>query len=111
GLAARSFDRLTRVDPGFRTSGILSYDVTLPAATYPSLASQTQFFREYVERVRAEPGILSAGAVSFAPLTPSRFGGTFTIYDRPEAASEGNAQVRAVTPGYMANPAIPFPAG
>ena len=111
GLAARSFNRLTRVDPGFRTAGILSYDVTLPAATYGSLASQTQFFRQYVERVQAEPGILSAGAVSFAPLAPSRFGGSFTIYDRPEAASEGNAQVRSVTPGYMETLAIPLRAG
>ena len=85
--------------------------MTLPAATYPSLASQTQFFRQYVERVQAEPGILSAGAVSFAPLTRSGFGGSFTIYDRPESASEGNAQVRSVTPGYMETLAIPLRAG
>jgi putative ABC transport system permease protein len=111
GLAARSFDRLSRVDPGFRTAGTLTFDITLPEATYPTLASQTQFFRQFVERVQAEPGITSAGAVSFAPLTHAGFGGSFTIYDRPEAASEGNAQVRAVTPGYMETLAIPLRAG
>jgi predicted permease len=111
GLAARSFERLARVDPGFRTAGTLSFDVTLPAATYPDLPSQTQFFRQFVERVQAEPGIVSAGAVSFAPLTRAGFGGSFTVYDRPESASEGNAQVRAVTPGYMETLAIPLRAG
>jgi putative ABC transport system permease protein len=111
GLTARSFERLARVDPGFRTAGTLTFDVTLPGATYPSLASHTQFFRQYLERVQTEPGIISAGAVSFAPLTRSGFGGSFTIYDRPEAASEGNAQVRSVTPGYMETLAIPLRAG
>jgi putative ABC transport system permease protein len=111
GLAARSFDRLARVDPGFRPAGVVSFEVTLPAATYPSLPSQVQFFRHYVERVQAEPGVLSAGAVSFAPLTRSGFGGSFTIYDRPESENEGSAQVRSVTPGYMETIAIPLRAG
>jgi putative ABC transport system permease protein len=111
GLAARSFDRLARVDPGFRTSRVVTFEITLPAATYPSLTSQTRFFGDYVQRIQAEPGIAAAGAVSFAPLTRSGFGGSFTIYDRPEAASEGNAQVRAATPGYMEALAIPLRAG
>ena len=111
GLAARSFDRLARVDPGFRTAGVLSFEVTLPEATYPSLPSHVQFFRQYIERVQAEPGVLSAGAVSFAPLTRAGFGGSFTIYDRPESDNEGNAQVRSVTPGYMETLAIPLRAG
>ena len=111
GLAARSFDRLARVDPGFRTSHVLTFEITLPEATYPSLASHARFFRDYVQRIQAEPGIAAAGAVSFAPLTRSGFGGTFTIYDRPEAASEGNAQVRSATPGYMETLSIPLRAG
>jgi putative ABC transport system permease protein len=111
GLAARSFDRLARVDPGFRASGVLTFEITLPQATYPTLPSQTRFFRNYVEHIQAEPGIIAAGAVSFAPLTRSGFGGSFTINDRPESANEGNAQVRAVTPGYMEALAIPLRAG
>ena len=45
------------------------------------------------------------------PVTRSGFGGSFTIYGRPEGADEGNAQVRSVTPGYMETLRIPLRAG
>jgi putative ABC transport system permease protein len=111
GLAARSFDRLTRVDPGFRTTSVLTFEIVLPEATYPRMASITQFYRDYVERIQHQPGIVAAGAVSFAPLAWSSFGGSFSLLDRPEAVSEGNAQVRSVTPGYMETLSIPLRAG
>jgi putative ABC transport system permease protein len=111
GLAARSFDRLTRVDPGFRTANVLTFEIVLPEATYGTMASITQFYREYLERVRQQPGITSAGAVSMPPLTRSGFGGTFTLIGRPESSNEGNAQVRSVTPGYMEALSIPLRAG
>jgi putative ABC transport system permease protein len=111
GLAARSFDRLTRVDPGFRTSNVLTFEIVLPEATYPQMAAITQFFRDYVERIQRQPGITAAGAVSFTPLARSRFGGSFSLLDRPEASNEGNAQVRSVTPGYMEALSIPLRAG
>ena len=38
GLAIRSFERLTRVDPGFRTANVLTFDISLPEASYPSMA-------------------------------------------------------------------------
>src|SRR5262245_34509546 len=111
GLAIRSFDRLTRVDPGFRTAGVLTFEIVLPEATYPELESITQFFHEYVERIQQQPGIKAAGAVSMAPLTRAGFGGTFTLIGKPEGANEGNAQVRSVTPGYMETLSIPLRAG
>ena len=56
-------------------------------------------------------GVAAAGAGSIAPVTRSGFGGSFTIYGRPEDANEGNAQVRSVTPGYMEALSIPLRAG
>jgi putative ABC transport system permease protein len=111
GLAIRSFDRLVHVDPGFRAANVLTARVSLPEATYPSMASQTQFFRNYVERIQQMPGVAAAGAVSFAPVTRSGFGGSFTILGHPEGADEGNAQVRSITPGYLEALAIPLKAG
>jgi len=111
GLAARSFSSLVQVDPGIRTSGVLTFEIVLPEAAYPSLVSIAQFYRDYIERIQREPGIATAGAISFAPLTTQGFGGTFTLLDRPQAASEGNAQVRSVTPGYMETVAMPLRAG
>ena len=57
------------------------------------------------------PGVDAAGAVSIAPVTRSGFGGSFTIYGRPEGADEGNAQVRSITPGYMEALSIPLKSG
>jgi putative ABC transport system permease protein len=111
GLALRSFDRLTRVDPGFRTANVLTFRISLPEAAYPSMASHTQFFRDYTERIQQMPGVVAAGAVSLAPVTRSGFGGSFTIYGRPKGTDEGNAQVRSITPGYLEALAIPLKAG
>src|SRR6185369_14342470 len=94
-----------------RTANVLTFRISLPDAGYPSMASQTQFFRDYTERIRQMPGVAAAGAVSIAPVTRSGFGGSFTIYGRPEGADEGNAQVRSITPGYLEALAIPLKAG
>jgi putative ABC transport system permease protein len=111
GLAARSFNRLTSVDPGFRTAGVLSFEIVLPEASYPSMSSITQFFRNYIQQVQRQPGVTSAGAISSGPLTPQSFGGSFTLIGRPDGSDEGNAQIRSVTPGYMEALAIPLRAG
>jgi putative ABC transport system permease protein len=111
GLAVRSFTRLLHVDPGFRADGVLTVRINLPEGSYPTLSSTVQFYRDYTERLRQQPGILTAGAVSMAPVTRSGFGGSFTIHGRPEGADEGNAQVRSATPGYMETLTIPLRAG
>ena len=111
GLAIRSFQRLTHVDPGFRADDVLTARIALPEASYPTAESQVRFFADYTDAVRRLPGVLQAGAVSLAPVTRAGFGGTFTIYGRPEGADEGRAQVRSLTPGYMEALSIPLRAG
>ena len=111
GLAIRSFQRLTHVDPGFRTANVLTFEISLPQATYATDASQIQFFRDYAERIRQLPAVAAVGAVVIPPVTRDGFGGSFTIYGRPENDDEGNAQVRSVLPGYMDALSIPLKAG
>jgi putative ABC transport system permease protein len=111
GLAIRSFQRLTHVDPGFRTDKVLTFSINLPDAPYPTLAAQARFFRDFTERLQQIPGVAAAGAVSFLPVTRAGFGGSFTIYGRPANDDEGNAQVRSITPGYMEALSIPLKAG
>jgi putative ABC transport system permease protein len=111
GLALRSFNRLVHVDPGFQTPGVLTLRISLPEGSYPTRASNVQFYRDYVDRVRQLPGVLAAGAVHIPPVTRSGFGGTFTIYGRPDGSDEGNAQVRSTTPGYLEALRIALKAG
>lgn len=111
GLAVRSFERLVRVDPGFRTANVLTFNLSLPQATYPSSDSQTRFFRDYTERIQQVPGVVAAGAVMLPPVTPDGFGGSFTIVGRREGSDEGNAQIRSITPGYLTALSIPLLTG
>jgi predicted permease len=111
GLALRSFDQLTRVQPGFDASHVLTFNVQLPGGTYPTFNSDAAFFREYMQRLQGQPGVIAAGAVLLPPLTPSGFGGTVTFPDRTGPAAEGSMQVRCITPGYLDTMRIPLHAG
>jgi putative ABC transport system permease protein len=62
-LVARSFWGLLRVDPGFRTDGV----VTL--ATRPS-SDATPFYEAVEGRLRAMPGVDAAGFITTLPLGP-----------------------------------------
>ena len=111
GLAVRSFNRLMHVDPGFQPAGVLTFRIGLPEAAYPTMAAAVQFYRDYIDRIRQQPGVLAAGAVNIPPVTRTGFGGSFTIGGRPAGADEGNAQIRSVTPGYLETLQIPLRAG
>ena len=69
GLLIRSFVRLTSVDPGYRTSGIVAAHVALPNSRYPDPVSKRRLFSEVVERVRTVPGVTRASAVSALPMS------------------------------------------
>ena len=69
GLVARGFDRLQRVDPGFAADHALSVQLSLPPARYGSREAVTRFYEALSVRLGAQPGVVSAGAVSLLPLT------------------------------------------
>jgi predicted permease len=72
GLALlASFQRILDVDLGFRTPRLLTAQLTLPGARYPSGAVARRFASDLLARVRALPGVESAGIASATP-----FGGT-----------------------------------
>ena len=51
GLLIRSFIRLTSIDPGYRTSGIVATHIVLPAR-YAGPVPKRQFFSDLVDRVK-----------------------------------------------------------
>ena len=60
GLSIRSFYRLLRVDPGFRTAHLLTMRMTLPSLTYPTGPAVPRFFQQLPQRIRSMPGVESA---------------------------------------------------
>ncbi len=68
GLAVRSLRNAHRLDPGFDPHGVLV--ATLAAGLQGSTHAETEgFFRRLIERVRALPGVESAGLASHLPLS------------------------------------------
>jgi predicted permease len=69
GLLIRSLDRLKDVKPGFVAAGTLSFQVALPAETFPSFKERRAFTGAVLDRLRAVPGVTVAGASSALPLS------------------------------------------
>jgi predicted permease len=67
GLLLKSFSRLNEVDPGFRTEGVLTFQVTL--AGQKSSPQKVNFIEQILERLRALPGVQAAAATDSLPLT------------------------------------------
>jgi putative ABC transport system permease protein len=68
GLTIRSFAKLQQVHAGFDPTGLLSFNLFLPPAQYPTPAKQVEFQREAVRRLQELPGVQSAATVSIVPL-------------------------------------------
>jgi putative ABC transport system permease protein len=56
-LTIRSFLALHNVDPGFRVDHVITVNLTLPAARYPTLARRNQFDQELLDRLEHLPGV------------------------------------------------------
>ncbi|HSU94494.1 MAG TPA: ABC transporter permease, partial [Gemmatimonadaceae bacterium] len=103
GLLIRSFTRLMNVDPGFRTEHLISFALALPEAKYEKPTSQGAMIDAVMERIRAIPGVQSAGAGQGLPLTGYGFSLSFTIAGRPpvKPSEEPDAELRITTPEYL----------
>jgi hypothetical protein len=69
GLVFRSFQKVQDTDPGFRADGVLTYQISLSYAGYAETGKRRAFFEQHLERVRALPGVTSAGLVSGPPMS------------------------------------------
>lgn len=68
GLMTRSLMALTRVNPGFDASKVLTLQFRLPAGTYDTEEKIAAMFSRTITEVRAVPGVRSAALVRATPL-------------------------------------------
>ena len=111
GLLIKSFARLQQVDRGFNTDKILTMVVPLLDAKYSQDPQCIAFFVQTLDRVRALPGVRSAGMINFLPLYGGLGSGTdFKIEGRPEPPpGQGpSCDVRSVDAGYFPTMGIPL---
>jgi putative ABC transport system permease protein len=113
GLMLKSFQRLTDVNPGFNPDNLLTMSVALPFVHYQDPAKQNAFFDRALERIRALPGVVAAGACTSLPPTYVQQGTGFTVEGRPVDTSQQppEALFMPATPGFLEALGVPLIAG
>ena len=126
GLLARSFVRLTTIDPGFRT-----HDMVVAATAYDDargadyLTRRTLYYQQLAERARAIPGVTSVGISDAPPFSNGSSNGTFLVLDNAsvnivqsdlealfkDKSRTGWATYRTASSGYFKAMGIPVIAG
>jgi putative ABC transport system permease protein len=101
GLLVKSFGRLQRVDPGVRTSNLLTFELAVPPAPF----GQGQFIAEFRRRVDEIPGVIASGAVGALPMGGGGFylGRTFVREGEPEPpnGTEYPSMWNVISPGFL----------
>jgi len=112
GLLVRSLARLTQVDPGFQMRNVLTLDVMLPEARYHDEGRRITFFRSFLERAAALPGVIAVGGNRYFPLRDRQFSNPIVVEGRPvPAGQEPVVQYGGVTTGYFQALGIPIARG
>jgi len=109
GLLLKSFARLHAVDLGFNPDRVLTARVTLGGEQYADEARQVRFFQDLLLGVGSLPGVQSAGAINWLPLSGLRSATGMTIEGEPAPplGQEPGADVRAVDPEFFRTMQIP----
>ena len=111
-LVLQSFYRLTRVQPGFGSSAVLTFRVEIPSQKYASPSARQAFFDALLVRTAALPGVERSAVVNVLPFR----GGSDTLFsledrvgsDQPD---RGAANVRRISPEYFVALQIPVQRG
>lgn len=111
-LLMESVAHLRRVDVGFNPANLLTMRVSLPPSRYGTDQKKTSFFQELVRKVGLSPGIRSATAAMFLPMTG--YVGS-PVQDARKARLKLNerpiATTLVVAPGYFRTLEIPMRRG
>lgn len=102
-LLVRSAMERQKVDLGFHPDGVITAQVPLSYRAYPAYSDASAFWNSLLERLRALPGVVSAGAVDSLPLAD---GATRIPLELMGATPASGVQppmfpVRLATPGFF----------
>jgi putative ABC transport system permease protein len=112
GLLLRSFDLLSRVEPGFSLEQRVTFRLAPDWATYPKRERARVLYDTFLEKLAATPGTISVAAVNRLPLTGSWWTTQYEIAERPaEPGREPTAIYRVITSDYLSTMGISLVSG
>jgi putative ABC transport system permease protein len=107
GLLVTSFAHLLRTDEGFNPDHLLTFYFETPDAQYAK--TRPQFYREYFEKLRALPGVKSAGGVLLPPMTDNHAIISFEDPEHPVSKGEQPAaDFTTISPEYFNAMQVPL---
>jgi predicted permease len=113
GLLLKSYERLRSADMGCITQNVITMHLGLPDARYATPAQRANFYDTLLERVRALPGVDSAGFATVVPGQGYAMDWTFSIVEHPPLP-QGSGLValsRWADPKYFGAIGIPILSG
>ena len=113
GLLIRSFVQMQRVDPGFSTDRLLTFQVRMEGPAYSQAPARIAFVNGIVERLKTLPGVVDAAAGSNAPIAGRGTGAWFNMLARPwpDGTTPPAVPYRVITPDYFKTMQIPLVRG
>jgi len=108
GLLITSFVNLLHTPEGFNPDHLTTLRFETPDARYQNGDARPHFYREYFEKLRALPGVQSAGGAMVLPMT---YNGISISFEDPEhPAPEGqrpSTDLSPITPEYFRTMQVP----
>lgn len=108
GLMMRSLIKLQQVNPGFNPENVLTMRISPNWSKHATNEQFRDFNLRLLEKVKSQPGVLSAAMGSTYPLNPlgitfGPFNRSFQIEGRPVSDSElaPQADIRIISPDYF----------
>lgn len=112
GLLLRSFEALSRVDPGFDPAHVLTFTISGNYGETADFDRLVQRIDNTLDALRALPGVDAAATAVFLPGVPGRFAQQFHLEgQRNVGETPMSAESRAVSRGYFETLRIPLLAG
>ena len=113
GLLLRSFVLLSNVDPGFRADHVLTLSTMLPMAKYSKSDTRNGFYEEALRKLKALPGVHSAGLTTSLPFSPFVMMRAFQLEGQPDKQINETQPTfnEAIDPGYLQTLGVTLLAG
>ena len=108
GLLLQALWRVSRVDPGFQPDHVLTLRTTLPWPKYAPTERRAEFYKAVLGRIRAVPGVTSAGYISGLPFVVRGALWSVSLHGQPEGLADNRSvSLRYLTPGFFGTLGIP----
>jgi predicted permease len=102
GLLLRSYAKLSHVDPGYDTRDVFTFQIAPEQASLKDGAQWARFHLDFLDRLRALPGVRSAGIVENVPLDEGTSTAAFRTEERAgDPGAETRLHYTFAGPGYF----------